>query len=156
MPLVNRFTRFAASKRGRKVDLFLVRWTGVSLVNVLFSRMTKSQYNKPLLLTTIGAKTGLRRTVVLPYFEFDGRFVIVGSRGGLPTDPMWARNIKADPHVWIRVNRKLRPAAAQLAEGVERARLWSAITAREKVYLAYQKRALPHRELPVFVLTAES
>lgn len=153
MGLLDLVIRFAASDAGRAVDRFAVRWTGESLMNAMFSRLTKSPYNKPLLLTTIGAKTGQKRTVVLPFFEVDGRIIVVGSRGGMPEDPYWARNMRINSKIWIRIDRKLRDATAHLATGDERQRLWDAITAREKVYIAYQERAKPYRELPFFVLT---
>lgn len=151
MKLLDLVIRFAASDFGRAVDRFVVRWTGESLMNFMFSRLTGSPYNKPLLLTTVGAKTGQRRTVVLPFFVVDGEIVVVGSRGGAPTDPFWARNMKANPQIWIRIDRKLRPAVAELATGERRAKLWNAITEREKVYIHYQQLAQP-RELPFFVL----
>ena len=155
MSLLDLVIRFAASDTGRAVDRCAVRWTGESVMNFMFSRLTKSAYNKPLLLTTIGAKTGRKRTVVLPFFEVDGRIVVVGSRGGMPEDPFWARNMKANPAIWIRIDRKLRAAHAHLALGEERQHLWDAITAREKVYIAYQERAQPYRDLPFFVLTPD-
>jgi deazaflavin-dependent oxidoreductase (nitroreductase family) len=153
MALLDLVIRFAASDTGRAVDRFAVRWTGESLMNAMFSRLTHSAYNKPLLLTTIGAKTGQKRTVVLPFFDVDGRIVVVGSRGGMPEDPFWARNMRVNPRIWIRIDRKLRDARAHLATGEERQHLWDAITAREKVYIAYQEKAKPYRELPFFVLT---
>src|SRR6185295_11816027 len=124
MTLLNLVIRFAASDAGRAVDRFAVRWSGESVMNFMFSRLTKSAYNKPLLLTTVGAKTGQQRTVVLPFFEVDGKIVVVGSRGGMPTDPFWARNMKANPQIWIRIDRKRRDATAHLATGAEREHLW--------------------------------
>ncbi len=152
MKLLDVVIRFAASDTGRAVDRFAVRWTGVSVMNAMFSRLTHSAYNKPLLLTTIGAKTGQKRTVVLPYFLVDDKIVVVGSRGGMPTDPFWARNMRVNTQIWIRINRKLSAATAHLALGDERAHLWDVITAREKVYITYQQIAQP-RQLPFFVLT---
>lgn len=152
MKLLNLVIRFAASDAGRAVDRWAVRWTGESVMNFMFSRLTHSTYNKPLLLTTIGAKTGQQRSVVLPFFVVDGKIVVVGSRGGMPTDPYWARNMRANPRIWIRIDRKLREGTAYVAGGAERQQLWDAITAREKVYIEYQRIAQP-RELPFFVLT---
>jgi deazaflavin-dependent oxidoreductase (nitroreductase family) len=153
MSLLTRVIKFAQSDAGRSVDIFAVRWSGISLINILFSRLTKSSYNKALLLTTIGSKTGLKRTVVLPYFLIDDKVVVVGSRGGMPTDPMWARNIRTNPQVWIRIKRKLRESTPYLVEGDERESLWTTICREEKVYIAYQEKAKAHRQLPVFVLT---
>jgi hypothetical protein len=61
--------------------------------------------------------------------------------------------MRVNSQIWIRIDRKLRPATARLATGDERQQLWDEITAREKVYIAYQERAKPYRELPIFVLT---
>jgi deazaflavin-dependent oxidoreductase (nitroreductase family) len=155
MPLVNLVTSFGASRFGRTVDRYIVRATGESLLNLLFSRLTHSPYKRPLLLTTIGARTGRKRTVVLPYFDIGSKIVVVGSAGGGPTDPFWARNMRANPRIWFRMNHRLFSGAARLAVGEERAQLWDKVIEREKVYAAYQERAKPYRELPFFVLSAD-
>lgn len=152
MSAVDLVTRFATTRLGMAVDRGCVRWFGHSIVGLLFARLTRVAYNKPLLLTTIGAKTGIRRTVVLPFFTVGEQMAVVGSRGGMPTDPYWVRNLRANPCAWIRIDRKLRPVTAHIAMGAEREPLWAAITKRAAVYLAYQKRATT-REIPVVVLT---
>lgn len=147
--------RFAVTPFGAAFDRFCVRYVGESPVSMIFARSEGVDYNAPLLLTTRGRKTGEKRTVVLPFFAAGkGRIAIVGSRGGLPTDPHWARNLKADPAATIFLRRREIAVEAKVAEGDERARLWESITARSPVYLTYQKRADGHREIPVFVLTA--
>jgi len=145
-------TRFATTRLGMAVDRGCVRWLGHSIVGLLFARLTHTAYNKPLLLTTIGAKSGRRRTVVLPFFAVGGQMAVVGSRGGLPTDPYWVRNLRAKPQAWIRIDRKLQPVTAQIARGAEREPLWDAITRQAGVYIEYQRRATT-REIPVVVLT---
>lgn len=147
--------RFAVTPLGAAVDRHCVRWFGHSPVSFIFSRSEGVAYNAPLLLTTKGRKSGARRTVVLPYFSAGkGRIAVVGSRGGLPTDPHWARNLRADGSATLFVRRRSVAVEARLAEGPERALLWESITQRSPVYLTYQKRAEGHREIPVFVLTA--
>jgi len=147
--------RFAVTPFGAAVDRFCVRWIGQSPVSFIFARSEGVDYNAPLLLTTRGRTTGKNRTVVLPYFMAGkGRIAVVGSRGGMPTDPFWARNLRADPHATIFLRRRSIPVEATVAEGAERRTLWESITARSPVYLTYQKRATGHREIPVFVLTA--
>lgn len=147
-------TRFATTRFGMAVDRGCVRWLGHSIIGLLFSRLTRTVYNKPLLLTTIGAKTGLRRTVVLPFFIVDGRMAIVGSKGGLPTDPYWVSNLRANPQAWIRIDRKLQPVTAHIALAAEREPLWAATTRQAPVYIEYQRRATT-REIPVVVLTPD-
>jgi len=56
-----------------------------------------------LLLTTVGRKTGRRRTVPLTYEESGGTF-LVGSARGAAGD--WMRNIAVNPKVEIRVGRR--------------------------------------------------
>lgn len=147
--------RLAVTPVGAAFDRFCVRWLGHSPVSFVFARSEGVDYNPPLLLTTRGRKTGVRRTVVLPYFSAGkGRVAVVGSRGGMPTDPHWARNLRAEARATIFLRRRSVEVEARLAEGDERALLWDTITARSPVYLTYQQRAAGHREIPVFILTA--
>lgn len=147
--------RVAVTPFGAALDQLCVRWLGESPVSWVFARSEGVEYNTPLLLTTRGRRTGRSRTVVLPYFAAGrGRLAIVGSKGGLPSDPYWALNLRADPSATVFVRRRSVRVEVALASGAERDRLWSSITARSPVYLAYQKRAAGHREIPVFVLSA--
>ena len=50
-----------------------------------------------LLLTTTGRKTGEPRQAPLIYGESGGSYVVIGSRGGTPTHPVWFLNLEADP-----------------------------------------------------------
>lgn len=156
--------RFGASEFGREVDVWVVRFTGHSLVNAIFSRTYGAPYNRPLLLTTTGRKSGKPRSVVLPYFsategagaeQASARLplAIVGSRGGTRIDPQWAHNLRANPDALVHIARVPKPVRARLAEGEERERLWKDICARAPVYAEYQKRAKT-RVIPVFVLSA--
>lgn len=147
--------RFAVTPFGAALDRFCVRWLGHSPVSVIFARSEGVDYNPPLLLTTTGRTSGRQRTVVLPYFAAGkGRIAIVGSRGGMPTDPHWALNLRADPNATVFVRRRSVAVEAKIASGSERELLWGSITTRSPVYLNYQKRAAGHREIPVFVLSA--
>ena len=141
------------------VDRWCVRFTGESPFSWVFARSEGVDYNSPILVTTRGRKTGRDRTVVLPHFQAGhfapGAIAVVGSQGGLPTDPHWARNLKACPEARIWYERREIPVDVQLLEGASREPLWKTITERAPVYLAYQARAEKHREIPVFVLVAK-
>ena len=152
MPSSARVIQFAVSPLGAAIDRQTVRWSGWSLVNFLFSRATGQPYNAPLLLTATGAKTGKPRRVVLPFFPAGDAIAIVGSRGGMPTDPYWARNLRKTPQATIHIRRARRRVTARLAQGEERSDLWEAITAQAPIYLDYAQRAARHREIPVFIL----
>ena len=145
--------KLALTPAGAAVDRFCVRHLGHSPVVWLFTRSDGVAYNRPLLLVTLGRRTGTERPVVLPYFEAGGgRITIVGSKGGLPTDPHWARNLRAHPEASVVVGRREHRVRARVAQGEERAHLWREIVQRAPVYAGYQERAKAHRELPVFVL----
>lgn len=147
--------RIAVTPFGAAIDRHCVRWLGQSPVSWVFAQSEGVAYNAPLLLTTRGRKSGSQRTVVLPYFSAGkGRIAVVGSRGGMPTDPHWALNLRADPNATIFLRRQSIAVEAKVASGDERTRLWDSITVRSPVYQTYQKRATGHREIPVFVLSA--
>ena len=146
----------AVTPVGAALDRYCVRFLGESPVSWVFARSEGVDYNPPILLTTRGRKTGVDRTVVLPHFSAsDGQIAIVGSRGGMPTDPHWARNLKANGIARIWIDRRAVEVEVTLVEGAARDPLWESITRRSPVYLAYQERALAHREIPVFSLRAK-
>jgi len=147
--------RLAVTPLGAALDRWAVRFLGESPVSWVFAKSEGVEYNPPILVTARGRKTGQPRTVVLPHFRAGpGRIAIVGSRGGMPTDPHWARNLKAHPEARIWYDRREIEVDVKLVEGDARAPLWASITSRSPVYLDYQKRAAAHREIPVFELTA--
>jgi len=147
--------RLAVTPMGAALDRYCVRYLGESPVSWVFAKSEGVDYNPPILLTTTGRKTGVDRTVVLPHFRaHDGQIAVVGSRGGMPTDPHWARNLKAHLKARIWYERREIEVEVELAEGSAREPLWKSITERSPVYLAYQERARKTREIPVFILRA--
>jgi len=145
--------RFALSPRGAAIDRFCVRAFGHSPVVWLFTRSDDAAYNRPLLLTTVGRKSGEPRSVVLPYFELaDGGVAIVGSRGGTPIDPHWAHNLRAQPAAEVHMRRRRRRVRAREVTGEARDRLWEELVARSPVYARYQESARAHRLIPVFLI----
>ena len=104
-----------------------------------------------LLLTTIGRRTGEERTTPLIHRVDDGRWVIVASKGGAPDDPLWYKNILADPEgVTIQDRAELVPVRARTAAGEERERLWSLMNESWPAYNDYQLKT--SRQIPVVVL----
>ena len=145
--------RMAVSPAGNVIDRWCVRYLDQSPVSWLFARAAGVEYNRPLLLTAIGRKSGQRRSVVLPHFAAgDGKLAVVGSRGGAPTDPHWARNLRANGDASIHMQRREIAVKVHVAQGAERESLWKSITERAPIYLEYQERAREQREIPVFVI----
>lgn len=77
------------------------RWTGVPL----------------LLLTTIGARSGLPRTTPLGYCMVDGRMVVIASYNGAPNHPAWYTNLVANPTVTVEAGSDRFTAQAITLEG---------------------------------------
>jgi deazaflavin-dependent oxidoreductase (nitroreductase family) len=103
-----------------------------------------------LLLTTLGRKTGIERTVPLPYFRDGSRYVLIASYGGNAKNPAWLDNIAANRDVSIAVGFRRMKARATIAEDAERDRLWTSITTLFPRYLEYQKKTA--RRIPVVVI----
>jgi len=104
-----------------------------------------------LLLTTTGRKSGRRRTVFLGYLVDGDRFVVVGSNSGLPTDPAWVTNIRAQPRVTIQVRDRVAEAIGSIAGPSDRARLWPELMRRAPGYARYE--TMTSREIPLVILT---
>ena len=88
-----------------RLDVWAVRWTGGSFFMWLFARRAGlrndpelgSRKAEALVLVTRGRKTGRPRSVVLPYFTFDNKTFVVGSKGGAHDDPDWVLNLRERP-----------------------------------------------------------
>ncbi len=104
-----------------------------------------------LLLTTKGRKTGESRTHPLIFREDGDAFVIVASKGGTPDNPIWFKNMEANPDdVRIQVKDQEFPVSFRVAEGEERDRLWKDMNEAWPDYDNYQEKT--HRQIPVVVL----
>jgi deazaflavin-dependent oxidoreductase (nitroreductase family) len=104
-----------------------------------------------LLLTTIGRKSGEPRHSPLLYQPTGDAYVIIGSKGGFPSDPAWYLNLMANKEAEIRVGAKHLKVRARVAEGEERAKLWAQMRESYPPFDEYQERA-KDREIPVVVL----
>ena len=107
-----------------------------------------------LLLMTKGRLSGKERTTPLFYFTDTGRFIIIASNWGGSNDPLWWRNLQADPHCLIQVGRKVIAITATEAEGEERERLWDIVTKAQQRFIDYQKGTT--RRIPVIILTPDA
>ena len=77
-------------------------------------------------------------------------YVLVGSRGGAPKNPVWVYNLRADGDVEIRDEADVYTMRVrEIEEGEERARLWALAVAAFPPYEEYQGRTA--RRIPVFL-----
>jgi len=103
-----------------------------------------------LLLTTIGRKSGKTHTVPLGYFERQGGYVIVASKGGAPTNPAWYYNIKDQPQVTVQIMDKVMPMSLEVLSGEARAQAWQQVITEAPSYAAYETKTT--REIPLVLL----
>jgi F420H(2)-dependent quinone reductase len=103
-----------------------------------------------VLLTTVGRKSGRRRTVPLCSFREGESFVVIASYGGLDRSPAWWLNLQHEPRATVRLGRHTHDVVAREASSGERERLWSQVTARAPGYLDYQRRTT--RRIPIVLL----
>jgi proline iminopeptidase len=87
----------------------------------------------------------------LIYGEAGDSYVIIASKGGLPSHPIWYLNLLANPDCELMVGPRSLSARARVAEGEERERLWKQMAEMYPPYNEYQERA-GARTIPVVVL----
>ncbi|TQS29302.1 nitroreductase family deazaflavin-dependent oxidoreductase [Microbispora sp. KK1-11] len=108
-----------------------------------------------LLLTTTGARSGVRHTVPLGYLHDEGgRMLVIASAGGAPHHPAWYHNLRADPHVTVETGVFTIEAEAAVLEGEERERLFARAVEADSGWADYQAKS--GRVLPVVALTPRS
>jgi deazaflavin-dependent oxidoreductase (nitroreductase family) len=103
-----------------------------------------------IIVTHTGNKTGAVRKTPLMRVKDGASYVLVGSVGGAPTNPVWVYNLRANPTVEIRdltVVKTMR--VREVKDDAERARLWDLAVAAFPPYADYQARTT--RRIPVFV-----
>ena len=103
-----------------------------------------------ILLTTVGARTGLPRVTPLNFTEDDGQISVIASSGGSARDPAWYRNLVANPEVTIEHASETFRARARTAEEPERTRLFDLQAAEMSFFNGYRKRVTA-RQIPVVV-----
>src|SRR3954471_4590857 len=94
-----------------------------------------------IIVTNTGNKTGAVRKTPLMRAKDGGSYILVGSQGGAPKDPVWVYNLRANPEVEIRdktVVRKMK--TREVSDPAERARLWKLAVAAFPPYEDYQKK----------------
>jgi deazaflavin-dependent oxidoreductase (nitroreductase family) len=104
-----------------------------------------------LILTTEGAKTGRTTASPLAFSEDRDHYVVIASKGGLPTNPDWYHNLLVNPVVEVEVRGERFPArASALTEGEEYERLYKNQADQLPTFWSYRERT--SRKIPVVVL----
>lgn len=103
-----------------------------------------------IIVTHTGNKTGAIRKIPLMRVKVDDGYVLVGSMGGQPKNPVWVYNLRANPDVEIRDGTEVvRMRVREVEDEAERERLWNAAAEAFPPYTEYQEKTT--RKIPVFL-----
>ena len=105
-----------------------------------------------LLLTTVGRKTGARRTTPLIFLPTGRGYAIVASFAGADRHPGWYLNLEASHSADVQVMDKRIHVRAQTVDAERRRELWPQLVAIYPPYAEYQTRTT--RLIPVVELFA--
>jgi F420H(2)-dependent quinone reductase len=103
-----------------------------------------------IIVTHRGNKTGAVRKTPLMRVKDGSNYVLVGSVGGAPSNPVWVYNLRANPDVELRdltVVQRMR--VREVTDEPERGRLWKLAVAAFPPYSEYQAKTT--RRIPVFL-----
>ena len=103
-----------------------------------------------ILVTHKGNKPGGIRKIPLMRVEVGGSYVLIGSMGGQPKNPVWVYNLRANPEVEIRDKTEVfKMRVREVDDEQERAALWRAAVAAYPPSEEYQAKT--ERRIPVFI-----
>ena len=104
-----------------------------------------------LLLTTVGKVSGANRRTALIYGRIGNDYVIVASKGGHPTHPLWYNNLVSQPTVRLQVGAEVFDATATtMAEGIDRETAWAEMVRIWPGFADYQEKT--DRRIPLVQL----
>ena len=103
-----------------------------------------------IIITHKGGKTGAIRKIPVMTVKVDDSYVLIGSYGGRPKNPVWVYNLRAHPDVEIRDGTQvMKMTVREVHDDPERKKLWDAGAKAFPPYLEYQEKT--DRKIPVFI-----
>ena len=107
-----------------------------------------------LLLTTVGRKTGLGRRTALIYGTDGDDYIVVASKGGHPTHPLWFENLVVEPIVDVQVGSEVFSARASVISDESRyQKLWVQMVGIWPGFDEYKTKTT--RVIPLVALTPQ-
>jgi deazaflavin-dependent oxidoreductase (nitroreductase family) len=101
-----------------------------------------------LLLTTVGKVSGVNRRTALIYGRSGDDYVIVASKGGHPTHPLWYNNLVSHSTVQLQVGAEVFAATATtMPDGSDRDPAWAEMVNIWPDFAGYQEKT--ERRIPL-------
>ncbi len=103
-----------------------------------------------IIVTNTGNRTGAIRKTPLMRVKDGSSYILVGSKGGAPENPVWVYNLRANADVEVRDRTDVYDMRVREVEDAdERARLWDIAVEAFPPYADYQQKT--PRTIPLFV-----
>ena len=103
-----------------------------------------------IIVTHTGNRTGAIRKTPLMRVKDGDSYVLVGSQGGAPKNPVWVYNLRANPNVEIRdATAVFAMRVREIDDADERARLWALCVEAFPPYEDYRNKT--SRTIPMFL-----
>lgn len=144
------YAAFSNTRLGRFLSIHVVWTLDPPLMRATGGRLGFDLMIPTALLETRGAKSGKARRNVVIYFHDGDRVTIVASKLGLPHNPAWFHNLRANPDVTLG---GVPMWATVVTNEVELQRLWALADRVFAPYAAYRREAAEAgREIPIVQL----
>lgn len=105
-----------------------------------------------VLLTTLGRRSGERRTTPMMFHRDGDQLLIIASNVGAARHADWYLNLVADPHVIVEVGVETYDAVATPLVGAERTRQWTMLQQKYPFFADHETATA--RVIPVIALTS--
>ena len=103
-----------------------------------------------IIVTHVGNKTNAIRKIPLMRVKVENSYVLIGSYGGRPKNPVWVYNLRANPDVEMRDKTEtFKMRVQEVTDNQERERLWNISVKAYPPYNDYQAKT--SRKIPVFI-----
>jgi deazaflavin-dependent oxidoreductase (nitroreductase family) len=129
---------------GPRIDPALVRFSG--------GRLSCVSPFPTLLMTHVGAKSGIVRTTAVVYFTDAERVILIASNLGFSQHPAWYHNVTANPEVSLLGRGFTGRFRAEEITGNARDDLFQRAKDADSPYGWYERAAIP-RKIPVVAFT---
>jgi len=148
------YAALANTRLGRFLSVHVVWKLDPHLMRLTRGRLGMGLVMPTALLETRGAKSGARRSNVVIYFHDGERVTIIASKLGLPQNPAWFHNLRAEPDVTFG---DVAMRATVVEDEAERRRLWSLADRVFAPYAVYREEAArAGRTIPIVQLSPRS
>jgi len=145
------YAALANTRLGRFLSVHVVWKLDPPLMRLTRGRLGLGLVMPTALLETQGAKSGAPRSNAVIYFHDAERVTIVASKLGLPRDPAWFHNLRAEPDVTFG---GIPMRATVVEDEAERRRLWGLADRVFAPYAVYREEAArAGRTIPIVQLS---